>query len=583
MLVSMDSTTDAELIAAYADSGDESAFAEIVSRHGAMVFRACRGFVRNPHEAEDCSQAVFLVLVRKASSLGKKVNLSSWLYGVARRVSLRALEGKRNRARREEQAAMIQRSSEPEDHSAVIESLYHEMDGLSARQREAVLLRYIEGHSEKQAAALAGCSPSALSTRANDGIARLRDRLRRRGVVLTLAALFAILETEAQAAVPAALLPSLLAVSQSAAAGAGAGAAGAHALTHAEVLAEGVIQMMMWAKVKLVTGVVAAAVIVAAVAGEARDKPTKAPVPDAATAKKPSAPPAKRGKTYSDLGQLHSLPKVREYVALKQKKNWKGDASDFQLKDIAILGICEASGASYKVGSAYASSDIRTGPDLNAELDDQLRELARAGRRAVRVRGTVKASIKVSVAPGLPGGPPSPVARSLKFWLIAEAVEALSPQEAKALALEVFENEQKATRYVRRTTAHKAGDLSYFVEQIHLGKRRVAGPKPGALIWVPTVYLSLRRYNSSSGQFLCPDEPKMFALRGDERVELPHTLLGSRKPDKKLLPAGKIVYATRTAYAVPESMADLKSFEVELVFAGPKGKEAKARFPVPSP
>lgn len=87
----MEIRTDAELIAAYCDARDETAFTEIVSRHRQMVFRACFRMLGNTHEAEDATQAVFIVLVKKATGLRRVTNLAGWLYRVARNVSYESL------------------------------------------------------------------------------------------------------------------------------------------------------------------------------------------------------------------------------------------------------------------------------------------------------------------------------------------------------------------------------------------------------------------------------------------------------------------------------------------------------------
>ncbi len=85
--------TDAQLLARFADrreDGAELAFEALVERHGPMVFRVCRGVLRDEHAAEDAFQATFLVLARKARSLWVNDSLASWLHGVAHRVAARA-------------------------------------------------------------------------------------------------------------------------------------------------------------------------------------------------------------------------------------------------------------------------------------------------------------------------------------------------------------------------------------------------------------------------------------------------------------------------------------------------------------
>jgi RNA polymerase sigma-70 factor (ECF subfamily) len=81
---------DAELVRRFVAHRDESAFAALVRRHGSLVLGICRRLLRREHDAEDAFQATFLVLVRKAASIGKRACLRSWLYSVAYRVALRA-------------------------------------------------------------------------------------------------------------------------------------------------------------------------------------------------------------------------------------------------------------------------------------------------------------------------------------------------------------------------------------------------------------------------------------------------------------------------------------------------------------
>src|SRR5262245_53590624 len=79
--------TDAELLADYAATASERAFDEIVSRHGAMVFRTCLRLLGNSHEAEDAAQAAFIVLARRPRAV--RSDLSTWLHWVARNTAFK--------------------------------------------------------------------------------------------------------------------------------------------------------------------------------------------------------------------------------------------------------------------------------------------------------------------------------------------------------------------------------------------------------------------------------------------------------------------------------------------------------------
>ncbi len=82
--------TDSQLLDRFlARGGDdaEDAFAALVHRHGPTVQGVCRRMLPASHDAEDAFQATFLVLARRAASIGRREKLGSWLYGVAVRTA----------------------------------------------------------------------------------------------------------------------------------------------------------------------------------------------------------------------------------------------------------------------------------------------------------------------------------------------------------------------------------------------------------------------------------------------------------------------------------------------------------------
>src|SRR5262249_6409214 len=82
------STSDAQLLQRFVSQRDESAFELLVWRHGPMVHGVCRRVLRVAQDAEDAFQATFLVLARKAASIGQRDSVGGWLYRVAYRVAL---------------------------------------------------------------------------------------------------------------------------------------------------------------------------------------------------------------------------------------------------------------------------------------------------------------------------------------------------------------------------------------------------------------------------------------------------------------------------------------------------------------
>src|SRR5437773_3380692 len=98
---------DGQLLERFLGARDEDAFAALVRRHGPMVLAVCRRLLPEPHDAEDAFQATFLVLVRKAASLGRPERLGNWLYGVAYRTALKARGDNARRNRRERPLADV--------------------------------------------------------------------------------------------------------------------------------------------------------------------------------------------------------------------------------------------------------------------------------------------------------------------------------------------------------------------------------------------------------------------------------------------------------------------------------------------
>src|SRR5437868_5812225 len=94
--------TDAQLLERFAarrDSAAEVAFQALVTRHGPLVWKVCRQFLRAPHDVEDAFQATFLILIRKAGSIRVGDSLGPWLYAVAYRVAVRSrLSSSRHRS-----------------------------------------------------------------------------------------------------------------------------------------------------------------------------------------------------------------------------------------------------------------------------------------------------------------------------------------------------------------------------------------------------------------------------------------------------------------------------------------------------
>jgi len=99
--------TDGQLLEIYLRTREGAAFADLVQRHGPMVWGVCRRVLRGHHDTEDAFQATFLVLVRKATSIVPKDMVANWLYGVAHQTALKARATAAKRSTREKQVTTM--------------------------------------------------------------------------------------------------------------------------------------------------------------------------------------------------------------------------------------------------------------------------------------------------------------------------------------------------------------------------------------------------------------------------------------------------------------------------------------------
>src|SRR5262245_59518815 len=106
-------TDDMDLVREYAVGNSEKAFETLVSRHINLVYSVALRQVRDRHLAEEVAQAVFIILARKAASLGPTTILSGWLYRTAQFASADALKMQRRRQIREQEAYMQSTLNEP--------------------------------------------------------------------------------------------------------------------------------------------------------------------------------------------------------------------------------------------------------------------------------------------------------------------------------------------------------------------------------------------------------------------------------------------------------------------------------------
>jgi RNA polymerase sigma factor (sigma-70 family) len=179
--------TDRELLDLFA-SGDgamtQRSFEALVHRHGPMVAEVCRRVVWDEHTAEDVFQATFLLLALKAHAIRKRDSLGAWLHGVAVRIARRARHAS-GRARTQPMPPGYRDLQAPEGSDPATRELRavldEEADRLPEVYRRAVVLCYLEGKTQEDAARELGWSKGTVSGRLARAKDLLRARLTRRG------------------------------------------------------------------------------------------------------------------------------------------------------------------------------------------------------------------------------------------------------------------------------------------------------------------------------------------------------------------------------------------------------------------
>jgi RNA polymerase sigma factor (sigma-70 family) len=200
--------TDAELLRRFAAERDEAAFAELVRRHGRLVWALCRNLLPSEADADDAFQATFLALARSPGSVRDGGRVGPWLHGVAYRVCLKARRAATRRKRRE-QAAAASEAHRPVADSAwdvALAAVHEEVCRLPESQRVPFVLCCLEGTSVTEAANLLGWKLGTLSSRLTRAKQTLIDRLAGRGLPAAVTAAVAATGGVSCADVPASLV-----------------------------------------------------------------------------------------------------------------------------------------------------------------------------------------------------------------------------------------------------------------------------------------------------------------------------------------------------------------------------------------
>jgi RNA polymerase sigma factor (sigma-70 family) len=237
----MQPINDNALLRQYVESSSDEAFATLVTRHINLVYSVALRHVGNPHNAEEITQGVFIILAKKAAQLcGVKI-LSSWLFQVTRLTANNFVRSESRRHRREQEAHMQSILNEPETEvwPKIAPLLDSAVAGLREKDRQAIVLRFYEGRNLREVGLVFGASEDAAAKRVSRALEKLRKFFSKRGVNSITAIIAGAITANSVQAAPLALAKSVTAV---------AVAKGAAASSSTLILVKGTMKTMTWLK-----------------------------------------------------------------------------------------------------------------------------------------------------------------------------------------------------------------------------------------------------------------------------------------------------------------------------------------------
>ncbi len=237
---------DGALLRQYAENQSNEAFATIVARHINLVYSVALRSTGDQHHAEEITQAVFIILAKKAPQLRYEKALSSWLFQATRLIAKNFLRSEIRRHRREQEAYMqsiLNESGGDEVWRQIAPLLDNAVATLNEKDRRAVVLRFYEGKGLREIGAALGGNEESAKKRVTRALDKLQRFFSKRGVHSSTAIIAGAISGNSVLAAPPALAVTVTAA---------ATAKGAAASTSTLTLVKGSIKIMAWSKAKKV-------------------------------------------------------------------------------------------------------------------------------------------------------------------------------------------------------------------------------------------------------------------------------------------------------------------------------------------
>jgi len=201
--------TDEVLAQRYRERGDREALTALIERNQGPIFAYLLRLLKNPHDAEEAAQEVFVRMLRGLPGYDPELPFRPWFYRIALNCARTAGQRRKMQSERERQSPGRAAGVTPVD-AAVRSEVLKMVDDLPDSQREAVTLHYCQGLSHSEVASVLDVPAGTVATRIHTGLQSLRTRLAALGVAFAGLQLEQVLSPAEAAVAPGSILPSVL-------------------------------------------------------------------------------------------------------------------------------------------------------------------------------------------------------------------------------------------------------------------------------------------------------------------------------------------------------------------------------------
>ncbi len=176
-------TGDGDIHALLQGGDRRQAFARLLERYEAKVYRLCCALLRDRAHAQDVAQESLVRIWKALPGYDGRAALGTWIYAITRNRCLTALQRRRDlESLEDEDVDQVPASTAEEPDDADARELLRELvDALPERYRRAVTLFYYEDRSVAEVAAMLATPEGTVKTLLFRARALLAEQLKRRG------------------------------------------------------------------------------------------------------------------------------------------------------------------------------------------------------------------------------------------------------------------------------------------------------------------------------------------------------------------------------------------------------------------